>query len=79
VTAVAPGLIDTPMLSAYFEREAAARGVEPEEVVLQALEQVPIGRLATPAEVAEVICFLASERASYVSGTTVPILGGEPR
>ncbi|HEX5093802.1 MAG TPA: 3-oxoacyl-ACP reductase FabG [Burkholderiales bacterium] len=62
VNAVAPGLIDTPM-SADF----------PEERV-RAL--VPLQRTGTAEEVAGLVAFLASDRASYITGQTVPINGG---
>jgi NAD(P)-dependent dehydrogenase (short-subunit alcohol dehydrogenase family) len=77
VTAVAPGLVDTPMQKQAFERRAAIRGEDVGEFERRALEAVPIGRLATPDEVADAIAFLASDAASYISGVTLPLLGGE--
>jgi 3-oxoacyl-[acyl-carrier protein] reductase len=62
VNAVAPGLIDTPM-SAEFPEER-----------LRSL--VPLQRTGTAAEVAELVAFLASDRAAYITGQTVPINGG---
>jgi 3-oxoacyl-[acyl-carrier protein] reductase len=62
VNAVAPGLIATAM-SAGFPEER-----------LKAL--VPLQRAGTPEEVAELVAFLASERAAYVTGQCVPINGG---
>lgn len=75
--AVAPGLVDTPMLNGHFERQARLRGVEPAEVAAELLAQVPIGRLATAEEVADTIVFLCSDQAAYVSGVTLPVLGGQ--
>ena len=43
------------------------------------LAQIPIGRLGTGAEIGAVACFLASEAASYVTGTVVPVDGGLSR
>lgn len=63
VNAVAPGLIDTEMNSYMSEEEKPA---------------IPVGRAGTPAEVAEVIAFLCSERASYMSGGVIPVTGGLP-
>jgi NAD(P)-dependent dehydrogenase (short-subunit alcohol dehydrogenase family) len=66
VNSVAPGLVDTAMLS---------DGLPPER--LQALvEQVPLGRMATPEEVAPTAVFLASDHAAYITGATVNISGG---
>ena len=66
VNAVAPGLVDTAML-----RDDLAAPV------LQGLiEQVPLGRLARPEEVAPAVVFLASDHAAYITGATLNISGG---
>ena len=64
VNSVAPGFIETDM-TAELPDEARAR----------ILERVPLGRMGTPDEVAEVVAFLAS-RASYVHGTVIHVNGG---
>lgn len=66
VNAVAPGLIDTAMLRDGLSDDALQRLVA----------QVPLGRVATPAEVAPAVVFLASEHARYVTGATLNISGG---
>jgi 3-oxoacyl-[acyl-carrier protein] reductase len=43
------------------------------------LEQIPLGRLGTPKEFGDVVCFLASDRAAYVTGATVSVDGGAAR
>ena len=43
------------------------------------LATIPLGRLGTPREVGDVICFLASDRAAYINGAVVPIDGGMTR
>jgi NAD(P)-dependent dehydrogenase (short-subunit alcohol dehydrogenase family) len=65
VNAVAPGVVDTPMIGNYSpEHRAAQPG------------RVPLGRIGSPEEVAEVGCFLISEGARYINGETVIVNGG---
>ena len=62
---VAPGFIDTDMTRALTEAQRSAL-----------LQQIPLGRLGTPEEVAAVVVFLASPDAAYVTGTTLHVNGG---
>jgi 3-oxoacyl-[acyl-carrier protein] reductase len=55
---------------------AAKKKVSPEEVVRGWEESIPLGRLARPEELADLAVFLASERASYITGTSIPVDGG---
>jgi NAD(P)-dependent dehydrogenase (short-subunit alcohol dehydrogenase family) len=66
VNAVAPGLVDTAML----------RDDLPATVLQGLVDQVPLGRLATPEEVAPAVVFLASDHARYITGVTLNVSGG---
>lgn len=68
VNAVNPGVIDTPMVR---QLEVAGGGATE-----AAASATPMGRVGTPSEVGEVIAFLCSSQASYVTGTVVPVDGG---
>lgn len=65
VVAIAPGFIQTPMTDRL-----------PEEIKNKYLEQISLKRFGKPEEVAELISFLASERASYITGCVIQIDGG---
>jgi NAD(P)-dependent dehydrogenase (short-subunit alcohol dehydrogenase family) len=75
INAVNPSLTRTERLQEGFAAEARLRGQPMEQVLAQALERVPLGRLAEPQDVANVVAFLASPRAGYVSGAIVGIDG----
>jgi 3-oxoacyl-[acyl-carrier protein] reductase len=65
VNAVAPGVIQTPMLA----------GLKP-ETLAEYVKQIPIGRVGRPEEVAHAVLFFACEESSYITGQTLPITGG---
>jgi NAD(P)-dependent dehydrogenase (short-subunit alcohol dehydrogenase family) len=65
--AVLPGLTDTRFASALIKNE---------QIVKAALQQIPLGRYAQPSEIAPAILYLASDAASYVTGTTLTVDGG---
>jgi 3-oxoacyl-[acyl-carrier protein] reductase len=68
VNAVAPGYIDTPMLRTAYEHGA----IDERDV----LARIPAGRVAQATEIAEVVAFLGSPAASYVTGQTIAVDGG---
>jgi 3-oxoacyl-[acyl-carrier protein] reductase len=69
VNSIAPGRIDTERLKEVY----------PDGPTEKDLEVIPLRRLGRPAEIGEVVCFLASDRASYVTGAVIPVDGGLTR
>lgn len=65
VNAVAPGFIDTDMTKELPEAQREAL-----------LGQIPLSRLGQAKEIADAVCFLASDSASYITGVTLPVNGG---
>jgi 3-oxoacyl-[acyl-carrier protein] reductase len=76
VNNVAPGYTATDRLKELAGVRALASGVAPEKIYEQWAADTPLKRLADPKEVADVIVWLASERASYITGQTVLVDGG---
>lgn len=75
VNAVAPGFIDTEMTRATARRQ----GLDPQQVIVEAAKRIPVGRVGQPRDVANVICFLASDEASFVNGQIIYVAGGPGR
>lgn len=76
VNNVLPGYTRTRRVEELAARTAAARGITPEEAADTWVRQIPMGRLGEPRELAALVAFLASERASYITGVSVPVDGG---
>lgn len=74
INAVCPNEVDTPMLRTGFEM----RGFDPQTAVSELGKTVPLGRIAQPEDIAEVVLFLASDHARYMCGELVEINGGKP-
>ena len=74
--AVCPGWVRTPMGDEDMDAVAAANGITREEAYALSVKHTPLGRPATPQDVAEVVGFLASSAASYVTGVSIAVDGG---
>jgi 3-oxoacyl-[acyl-carrier protein] reductase/bacilysin biosynthesis oxidoreductase BacG len=79
VTAVHPSTTRTSRWEQRVAARAAAEGKSLEEAIREEHARMPLGRIAEPEEVAAVVTFLASERASYVTGATIAVDGGATR
>ncbi len=76
VNTVCPGWTDTDRVASLLQQKSAATGATVDEVRDEIATNVPLGRIARAEEIANVIVFLASDAASYVTGTAIPVDGG---
>ena len=74
VNAVCPNEVNTPMIRSGF----SIRGLNPEKAIKELNETVPLGRIAEPDDISDVILFLASDEARYMCGSLVEVNGGKP-
>lgn len=75
VNAICPGPVDTGMMQS-LERQHEAVGITPEAAHQALTANIPMGRYGQPQEISELVLFLASDAASFVTGTAIPIDGG---
>ncbi|CAB3777033.1 SDR family oxidoreductase [Paraburkholderia fynbosensis] len=76
INAINPGATLTERVEEAVKLEAAQQGIENADALARGQARVPLGRYAKPEEIADVALFLASRRASYVTGAIVPMDGG---
>ena len=76
VNNVLPGYTRTERVEALALANAKRDGITPEQAVARWEREIPLGRLAEPREFAALAAFLASERASYITGQSIAVDGG---
>ena len=74
VNAVCPNEVNTPMIRSGF----SIRGLNPEKAIKELNDTVPLGRIAEPDDISDVILFLASDESRYMCGSLVEVNGGKP-
>lgn len=77
VNSIAPGVIDTPMTQAIAKMRSEIRGVPPEETLRPVVESLPLKRMGSAEEVAQVALFLGSDESSFVTGQVYVVDGGQ--
>lgn len=76
VNTACPGPFMTEAEARYFSEEGHKKGISAEQAATEWLTDIPMGRIGDPQEFGDVVCFIASERASYLTGTLIQIDGG---
>jgi ketoreductase len=77
VNTICPGWVDTEMATLGINETAALQGITPEEFKAQAVAAVPIKRFLDADEVAEFVCYIASDAAKGITGQAMNICGGQ--
>ncbi|MBW2592414.1 MAG: SDR family oxidoreductase [Deltaproteobacteria bacterium] len=77
VNAICPGQVDTDLENWRFGLEAQFFDTTIEDRRQKMCEEIPVGRIGSPAEVARVVAFLASKQSSYMTGQAINITGGQ--
>jgi NAD(P)-dependent dehydrogenase (short-subunit alcohol dehydrogenase family) len=75
--AICAGAIKSRLGDLEYDFTAAAHGVSREEAIQSIVDGIPLGRLGTPDDVADLVMFLASDASAYITGAAIPITGGQ--
>lgn len=76
VVGVSPGLTETGRVAEGLAADAKLLGVSIEQARAQNIARLPLGRMASPEEIANTVLFVSSDRGGYISGTTIAVDGG---
>ncbi|MEL0083355.1 MAG: SDR family oxidoreductase [Gammaproteobacteria bacterium] len=76
---VLPGSIHTERLEEVSRMQAQHHGEDPDQAIAARVSRIPTGRLGRPEEMADLVAFLASERAGFINGLSIPLEGGQLR
>jgi 3-oxoacyl-[acyl-carrier protein] reductase len=77
VNSLAPGRIQTARADRLLEATAAAQGTTPDAILSQLVKTIPSGRVGTIDDIADAVCFLVSERATYINGAALVVDGSK--
>ncbi len=72
----APGIVNTDMMDEELSAFKRITGKSEEELRKEFLDLIPMGRYETPDDVANLVLFLATEKASYITGQSINVTGG---
>ncbi|MQF64614.1 SDR family oxidoreductase [SAR202 cluster bacterium AC-409-J13_OGT_754m] len=76
VNNILPGLIMTDRITSLYESKGQAEGADPDELLRAVTQSIPARRLGRPEEIGDLVAFIASERAAYLSGQSLSLDGG---
>ena len=79
VNVIHPGVVETPHIHELYAKEAKLQGLTPQQVEANYAKVTPIRRVLQPHEIADTVLFLASERASAITGESIAVDGGITR
>lgn len=77
VNCICPGSIDSPMARVFVDRSGKLQGEAMDNALRENARKAPMSRMASPEEIANAALFLASDEASFITGTSMPVDGGK--
>jgi len=77
VVGINPGLTETGRVAEGMAADAAHAGISLEAAIERSVQKIPMGRMAQPEEIADLVLFLASDKARYITGTIITMDGAE--